>query len=65
VKLILTEFATIIAKREQSYTLFQQHTVTDHRVDDSVVGMEGLSGDRKILVSEQDVFLILRSVTFV
>jgi len=39
--------------------------VTDHRVDDSLVAMQGVSGDRKILVFGQDVFLILPSVTFV
>jgi len=63
--LILAEFAALIAKREQSYTLFQQQTVTDHRVDDSLVGMEGVSGDRNILVFGQNVFLILPRVTFV
>jgi hypothetical protein len=63
VKLILTESATLIAKRELLCTLFQQHTVTDQREDESLVGMEGVSGDRKILVFGQDVFLVLPSVT--
>jgi len=49
VKLILTEFAALIAKREQSCTLFQQHTVTNQREDDSLVGIEGVSGDRQNL----------------